>query len=96
MEQHSSILNCPAEDKVPLRIAGNYYTPSVKNAIYKWRKTHKDQYDKYHNEQQKVYNMRHRDAILAKKKEAYAYKIFLNNESYVKECQYFREILLEE
>lgn len=71
------------------------YNEKTKNAIYKWRETHKEKHAQYHNEQQKLYNERHKETILAKKRLIYNYRIFINNKSYIKEAELYRNILLD-
>lgn len=55
------------------------YNTKIKTSIDNWRQNNKDKWDEYHNTKQKEYNTRHRETILAKKKEIYDYKKFINN-----------------
>ena len=55
------------------------YNPKIKTSIELWRQNNKEKWDEYHNIKQKEYNLRHRETILAKKKDAYDFKKFINN-----------------
>ncbi len=68
------------------------YNENTKKSIYKWRQTHKEQWDEYHNNKQKEYNEKNRDQILAKKKQNYEYKRFLFNNNTRIEFELFRNI----
>lgn len=70
------------------------YNEKIKSSIQLWRQNHKDKWDEYHNAKQKEYNTRHRETILAKKKEAYEYKKFLHNTNPKMEWEFFRACLL--
>lgn len=70
------------------------YNEKTKASIYKWREAHKDKHAQYHNERQKIYNERHRDTILEKKRELYQFRKFINNLDYETECILFRAILI--
>jgi hypothetical protein len=70
------------------------YNEMAKASIYKWRELHKEKHAQYHNERQKIYNEKHREAILAKKREMYQFRKFINNSDYDKECILLRAIFL--
>jgi hypothetical protein len=55
------------------------YNEKMKMSIDLWRQNHKREWDEYHNAKQKEYNTRHRETILAKKKEMYDFRKFINN-----------------
>jgi hypothetical protein len=69
------------------------YNTKIKTSIDNWRQNNKDKWDEYHNTKQKEYNTRHRETILAKKKESYDYKKFINNTSLKYEWELFCAIL---
>jgi hypothetical protein len=71
------------------------YNQKVKAYIDGWRQQNKEKWDLYHNEKQKEYNTRNRETILAKKKEIYEYKKFINNTNHKYEWNMLCQCLLE-
>ena len=70
------------------------YNDSSKKAIYKWRDTHKEEWNEYHNNKEKQRYNKNRESILASKKEAYEYKTYLYNNNYKKEVKIYLGILI--
>lgn len=72
------------------------YNEKIKSSIELWRQNNKDKWDEYHNAKQKEYNTRHRETILAKKKEDYYYKKFIHNSNPKYEWELFLNCLITE
>lgn len=70
------------------------YNESSKKAIYKWRETHKEDWDNYHKDYERERYNKNRESILASKKEAYEYKTYINNSNYKKEVKIYLGILI--
>lgn len=68
------------------------YNESSKKAIYKWRETHKENWNEYHNNKEKERYNNNKTIISEKRKEYYSYKKFLYNTNCRIEFELFRNI----
>jgi hypothetical protein len=68
------------------------YNDAAREAIYRWRERHEDEWRKYHNRNETERYRKNKCEILAKKKENYEYSRFLNNTNTMKEFSLFCKI----
>lgn len=68
------------------------YNENRKKAIYKWRETHKEEWNDYHNFKEKERYDNNKTKILGKMRDKYEYKRFLFNCNTRIEFEFFRNI----